>query len=397
MRRVPIRACALAMALTLGLACRASDHLDSSAVIADPRLDIGDLYAWTSSDGRRLNLVMTVVGHAFSSRADYVFHIDSGRRFGATTASIPIVCRFAAPDAADCRIGSGERIVGDPRASAGVPGRHGRARLFAGLRDDPFFNNVKGSRHAFDHAAAALREGAPRDPAGCPLFSERQTREILQRWRHTQGGPARDFLEGWTPASIVLSVDLGLLDRGGKLLAVWGEVSVDGQRIDRAARPLTANALLAPLDPEAGDRLKQAWNRATPATAAGFISELARSLALYDGYDGQCGNALMADNDGAPQRRYQALAALLADDRLWVDSAASVCTQMFGVELAWIRGEETRGRDCGGRTPNHDAANIFRSLLANGTVSGVDDGLQRDAMTHSAEVFPFLAAPAIEE
>ncbi len=28
--------------------CLASDHLDSPTVIADPRTDIGDVYAWTS-------------------------------------------------------------------------------------------------------------------------------------------------------------------------------------------------------------------------------------------------------------------------------------------------------------------------------------------------------------
>jgi hypothetical protein len=36
----------------------ASDHLDTPTVMADPRADIGDIYAWTSPDGRHLNLVM---------------------------------------------------------------------------------------------------------------------------------------------------------------------------------------------------------------------------------------------------------------------------------------------------------------------------------------------------
>jgi hypothetical protein len=49
--------------------------------------------------------------------------------------------------------------------------------------------------------------------------------------------------------------------------------------------------------------------------------------------------------------------------------------------------------DCGGRTPNFDANNIFRSLLINGTSIGVDDGLKRDAKVHSTTDFPFLAAP----
>ena len=81
-----------------GLAGRvaASDHLDTPSVIADPRADIGDLYAWMSPDRARLNLVMTIVGHSFSDRLAYVFHIDSGARIGRTTATLDIVCRFDA-------------------------------------------------------------------------------------------------------------------------------------------------------------------------------------------------------------------------------------------------------------------------------------------------------------
>ena len=57
----------------------ASDHLDTPTVIADPAADIGDIFAWTSSDGKRLNLVMDIVAHQFSDRLQYVFHVDSGR------------------------------------------------------------------------------------------------------------------------------------------------------------------------------------------------------------------------------------------------------------------------------------------------------------------------------
>src|SRR5690349_17196196 len=95
----------------LGVAdARASDHLDTPTVAADPRADIGDVYAWTSPDGRRLNLAMTIVGHSFSDRIAYTFHIDSGQRFGETTASTTLTCRFSASYAARC-------TVGDERAS----------------------------------------------------------------------------------------------------------------------------------------------------------------------------------------------------------------------------------------------------------------------------------------
>src|SRR3954469_9723173 len=72
----------------------ASDHLDTPTVIADPAADIGDLYAWTSADGRRRGIAMTIVGRQFSDRLQYVFHVDSGARFGEATVSTTIVCRF---------------------------------------------------------------------------------------------------------------------------------------------------------------------------------------------------------------------------------------------------------------------------------------------------------------
>jgi hypothetical protein len=217
------RLVALAL-LTLSACAQASDHLDTPQVIADPRTDIGDIYAWPSADGLKLNLVMTIVGHSFARDVDYVFHVDSGARYGATTASVDIVCRLN--DGMACSAG----------------------RVFAGLRDDPFFNNVKGSRDAFNYAAAALKAGVRRDAAGCPLFSEQQSGGILTRWRRTDGGPAANFLKGWTPATIVVSVDLAQVNRGGPVLAVWAETSIKGRRIDRMGRPLTGNALLAPLE-----------------------------------------------------------------------------------------------------------------------------------------------------
>src|SRR5882762_2661353 len=163
------------LSLTGAGRCKASDHLDSPTVIADPRADIGDVYAWTSPDHRRLNLVMTIVGHTFSDKLDYVFHVDSGSKFGSTTATTSIVCRFPSAKEADCRVTNADpthadmdSARGDASASSGLQGRNHRFRVFAGLRDDPFFNNVRGTRAAYEKAALALRDGAAPDAAACP-------------------------------------------------------------------------------------------------------------------------------------------------------------------------------------------------------------------------------------
>src|SRR5260370_25626887 len=105
-------------------AAYASDHLDTPTVIADPAADIGDIFAWTSSDGRRLNLVMDIVAHQFSDRLQYVFHVDSGERFGKTTASTLIVCRFDAAQTLECWTGSGDYVRSTDSNVSGLEGRN---------------------------------------------------------------------------------------------------------------------------------------------------------------------------------------------------------------------------------------------------------------------------------
>jgi hypothetical protein len=359
---------------------RASDHLDTPTVAMNPRADIGDLYAWTSPDGRQLNLVMTVVAQSFSDKVDYTFHIDSGKRIGATTGTTAIVCRFKADQSASCR------------ADGAAP-----LHVFAGKRDDPFFNNVKGTRAAYQRAAAAVRNGATPDAAGCSSFDAKTAEAILSEWRHTDGGAASDFLEGWTPASLVVSIDIDRVAKQGAFLGIWATTSSQDGQLDRVGRPLTGNALLGTLaTDEVSDKLKEDYNRATPATAARFVPEIEKNLGLYDGFDGKCGNQLLASKIKTGAGRYHELATLLADDRLWVNSASGVCKQFFAVELASLTGEIALDNDCGGRSPTYSAANEYRSLLANGTPAGIDDGLTRDKREHSSSTFPFLAGPEAE-
>jgi len=366
---------ALALAAGSAGAAAASDHLDTPSVIADPRADIGDIFAWTS--GGRLNLVMTIVGHSFSPALDYVFHVDNGARFGRTTRTTTI----------SCRLKNGEMVC---RADAGDR----RMRVFAGLRDDPFFNNVKGTREAYNLAGEALAKGLAKDEAGCPAFDKATSAAILDRWRRTSGGPPQNLLAGWTPASLVISIDIAAVSRGGSTLAIWAETAGAGGRIDRMGRPLTGNALLGTFAPTAvSDALKEAYNRATPAASDAFVPEIEKALGLYDGFDGECGNAFLADQ-AAGASRYLTLAILLADDRLWINGAGGECTTLFAVELAALGGRTDLKDDCGGRTPNYDAVDAYRSLLATGALTGVDDGVDHDDQTHSTSVFPFLAPPA---
>ncbi|MGH8031822.1 MAG: hypothetical protein ACREO8_05500 [Luteimonas sp.] len=349
---------------------------------------------------------MDIVAGKFSDQLQYVFHVDSGQRFGTTTATTSIVCRFDTASIVECWAGDADHVHGDADKPIGLEGKRRRFRVFAGLRDDPFFNNVKGTRSGYDTAADALKSGASVDAAHCPSFDKATSQKILDHWRQTDSGPATNFLAGWRSAALVVSVDLGVVDRGGALLAVWAGTYAPakqaaqrkaekrpaiGSPVDRVGRTLTGNALLGPLDPEpASDRRKEQYNRAAPADWPPFAEDIQRTLGLYDGFDGVCGNQWLADRGAKPAMRYRVLGKLLADDRLWINSASKVCTRFLAVEFAATGSPNT---DCGGRTPNDDAIDVYRSLLVGGTVDSVDDGVKRDDKTHSVSEFPFLAAP----
>ena len=374
---------------------RASDHLDSPATVANPQADISDVYAWKSSDGRRINFVMTVLGHTFSDKVDYVLHIDSGKSFGHTTASTSITCRFAAANSMTCNLGHADFVSGDPTVTAGIEGRNQRFRVYAGLRDDPFYNNIKGLLAAYQAARSAIDGGTPVDMGGCAHFDAAATRTILEQMSHTEGGPAQNLLYNWTVSAIVFSVDRTAITHGGPLLAVWGTTSIGGKQLDRMARPFVTNTLLgiAPFSPDdASGVLRQKFNQAPPQDTAEFVADLQKSLAFQDSLDGHCGNQLLATPEESASR-YQTLAKVFADDRLWVNSAASVCTQFFSVELASLAGQKALTDDCGGRSPTYDTPNEWRSLLIAGTTGTITDGLYQDEHPPSAQTFPFLAPP----
>jgi hypothetical protein len=386
---------AVAFATAFAPSAPASDHLDSPASVSNPQADVADVYAWIAPGGRQLNLVMTIQGHAFSDRVRYAIHVDSGKVFGQTSASTAIECRFDAAKAIRCDVGKADSASGDATDPAGLEGHNHRFRVFAGLRDDPFYNNIKGLLGAYQ-AATQAEKNAVADAAGCAHFDQATAHQILDQMGHTDGGPAQNLLNDWTVSAIVISVDLSVVTQGGPLLAVWGTTSAGAKPLDRMARPFVANTLLgvAPFSPDdASGHRRQEFNEASAATSSGFIADLQKSLAFQDSLDGRCGNQLLAQANESPSR-YHALAKVFADDRLWVNSASSVCTQFFAVELASLVGDKASSADCGGRAPVYDTSNVWRSLLIAGTTSGITDGLHQDEHPPSATVFPFLAPPA---
>src|SRR5205807_2456482 len=97
----------------------------------------------------------------------------------------------------ECRLGAADVARGDASHPEGLEGQQRRFRVFAGLRDDPFFNNIKGSNAGYQVAIAALKKGTMMDSANCPKFDTATSAAILDQFRHTNGGPPMNFLGTW--------------------------------------------------------------------------------------------------------------------------------------------------------------------------------------------------------
>ncbi len=165
-----------------------------------------------------------------------------------------------------------------------------------------------------------------------------------------------------------------------------------GTQIDRMGRPAINTALDHAFDPNMAmkDAAKDAYNvAADPAMWTQFVSEIRANLAILDGLDANCGNQIAADQTAG--MRYAFLAGVLADDRLFVNTASGTCATYLGVEANALGLANT---DCGGRQPLEDVIDVTYSLLAAGAPSGVTDGVAADTTNPpNAMTFPFLGAP----
>jgi hypothetical protein len=441
MRTLTVGVAVLALT-TLAGAARAADHRDGPGVRADPAADINDVFAWMAPDAGRVYMAMTVFpfaaeGARFSDSAQYLFHTASGPAFGRASANeVLVACVFdnGDPQRIACRVGGTDTIAtGVASDPAGIVSSDGRLRVYAGLRNDPFFFNLNG----FSRTARLVVDAAPSlsfDPAGCPAVDAATSQALVNQLQsEPDGAPATDEFLGAETLAIVVSVDKTLLTADGPILAVWGstnragaqnclgDANADGEvRVDElvaavnnalegcatvTARPLgvqvermgRAGINTAVVDPffameSEHAKVQDAYNAsADPAQWPSlFADRMAGNLAILDSLDTVCGNQLLA-GASAVAGRYDGLAGVLADDRLYVNTASGACQQYLAVEGNALG---ITNNDCGGRTPLHDTIDVSYSVLALGALTGVGDGIPLDADgTASLSAFPFLDAP----
>jgi hypothetical protein len=430
---------AVTAAVLLAASAWAADHRDGPGVRADLAADINDVFAWMSPDAARVYMVMTVFPFAtaearFSDTVQYVFHTNSGAAFGqASSPEVNVICTFNAAQQISCRVGD-VSVSGDASDPAGLASQDGRLRVFAGRRNDPFFFNLNGFQRTTRIVAGAA-SGLTFDDAGCPQLDEATANTLVtQLQTEPDGAPATDEFAGANGLAIIVSLDKTLVTAGGPILAMWGStnraaaagnclgdfnadsrVSIDelvtavGNALDRCTvgsgnvlgvqveRMGRAGINTAVTDPFYQDDLQHglvqdAFNASADPTqwAAQFTDSNAVNLAILDGLDRNCGNQLLAGPDPVAGR-YDALAGVLADDRLYVNTASGECQQYLAVEGNAVG---ITNDDCGGRTPLHDTIDVSYSVLAAGMLSGVGDGVPMDTdSTPSLSEFPFLAPP----
>jgi hypothetical protein len=190
-----------------------------------------------------------------------------------------------------------------------------------------------------------------------------------------------------------------------------------GAQIDRLGRPAINTALTGTFDPNPTTKgaKKDAYNQdnAQSGWNPKYIPEQAGNLAIFDSLDSTdaktgCGNQFLAQDAGAaggPNTAvYGALAGITADDRLWLNTAATTCATYLAVEANFAA---THGllppvlanNDCGGRSLAFDVIDTTYSIVATGTTGlkgapgTVSDGVDADPIKTAAAAFPYLSAP----
>jgi len=367
-----------------------SDHLSGPRALADPAIDLTDLYAFPSpSRTGQLVLVMNVFPLArppalFSDAASYRFRVHPvaipagrpGPRFDVGADEYAITCTFSPPAGPDgnglptqrgtCVLPTGESVpfqVNDERGGRG----HG-VRIYAGLRLDPFFMDV------------------PKE------VETRTTRRLAFLPKGT------NTLDGVNILTIVVELDVArVLGPGsGTVFAVAAETVTAGPyplRLERLGRPEVKNVLLSDNGVDTANTvvdLRDLYNQEdpfllSPTYLGAYRARLNANLAFFDGLDGQLDWLVQPDGT-------HPLTELLLADFLVVDVAKPYAEDSyFEIERALL--EERTHTTCGGRSLNDDVIDTLYTLIVNANRGPrISDGVDQATVRASHE-FPYLAPP----
>ncbi len=367
-----------------------SDHNNSPRAVAEPAIDIGDNYVFPSpSRPGRLVLAMTVFPNAqpgalFSDAASYRFRIrpvtipagGPASRFEVGADEYDITCTFGAPETTDdagnpvqqgvCTLPDGARIsfrVNDEQGAETTG-----ARVFAGLRMDPLFND----------STAYVQTLA--------------TRRLAFHANGTNGA------DGWDILGIVVELDVATMlgQAPGTLFGVAAETVTTGRfpvRLDRFGRAFVKGQMLGELGGDTVNRdldVRELWNQEDPFAPApnylgAYRARLNANLAVMDGIDGKIDWPLQPDGT-------HPLTEVYLGDYIVVDVAKPYAEDSYlEIERALLQGRAHA--TCGGRSLNDDAGDTNLTFaITGGNGPRISDGVD-EATVRASDTFPYLAAP----
>ena len=366
-----------------------ADHQAGPRGMANPEIDITDLYAFPSPERPgHLVLVLNVFPKAtistlFSDAVDHRFRLRPLR-----------VSSTGRPAAFE--VGEPERVFS---FTFGVPQPLGRSANLA----QPGTYRALGPDLAFSVGdEAGAESNGVRVFAGCRLdtffvdqgFSGglRQNRRIPER------SACQNFLDGQNVLSIVVEVDSAALfgADAGPLVAVIAETTTLGSfraRQDRVGRPEIKNFIMMDKASDVVNRdldVRDLYSeedgfKLRPDYLGAYRARLNGSMATYDGLDGKTDWPL--DQEGN-----HPLTELFLADFLVVDVSKPFAEVSYlEIERAMLRGapHET----CGGRWMNDDIVDtLFTVLINNGNGPRISDGVDRPTELASY-TFPYMPRP----
>ncbi|PZV16951.1 MAG: hypothetical protein DCF20_07320 [Pseudanabaena sp.] len=367
-----------------------ADHNSGPRALADPVVDITDMYVFPSPERPgSLVLVLDVFPSAgstalFSDAVDYRFRVrptsiasqGAISAFAVSEQEYTFSCRFAVPvdperggqivQEGTCTASTGQSV--SFRVNDEEGGKVRGLRVFAGLRLDPFF---------FD---------------GVRAVQSMMARKLM----FVNPGDSRQNLQNCL--SIVVEVDIATLfgADAGPLFAVVGETVTIGSitaRLERFGRPLIKSVVLGAKHLDTVNRdldIRDLYNQEDafklgPTYLGAYRARMNANLSFWDRLDQKIDWPQGADNA-------HPLTDLLLADFMVVDVSKPFAEDSYlEIERALLK--DTSHETCGGRSPNDDIADTFLTLLVNaGNGPRISDGVDQQAVKAS-HVFPYLAPP----
>ena len=176
-------------------------------------------------DAEKLNLILNVNPFAgddaqFSDAVQYVFHVNSSEGYGEPQMETLALCQFPESSRIECWVGD-EYVTGDPSDPAGITSESGAVKVFAGLRNDPFFMEFNGFTETVK-AVIGAAGSLSFDDFGCPAVNADISGALVgQLQSGIDGAPVSDTFAGQNVLSLVVQVDREVVSPGGSTLGIW--------------------------------------------------------------------------------------------------------------------------------------------------------------------------------